>query len=161
MRGGVLCIAAIAVLLLTACGSGGGGGSTTTRLSAAAYGAQITKIGREAAGAQTGVAQALHAKTVGELSQRVAAFATETQRIGDEVAKLNPPQNAEAANTQLAQGLHDIASGTNAANAKIAKMKTVQAAIQYLEHSSGPRKGSREVTGALATLDQLGYSSGG
>ena len=62
---------------------------------------------------------------------------------------------------QLAQGLHEIASGTSTASAEIAKVKTVQAAIRYLEHSSGPRKGSQEVTGALTTLDRLGSSSGG
>jgi len=128
-------------------------------LSAAAYGAEIAKIGREAADAQSSVAQGLHAKTVGELSRRVAAFANASQHISDEVAKLNPPQNAEAANTQLAQGLHDIASATTVASAKIAKMKNVQAAIQYLEHSSAAREGSRKITGALTTLDQLGYSS--
>ena len=56
-----------------------------------------------------------------------------------------PAQNAEAANAQLAQGLHDIAAGTRAASAKIANLKSVGAAIAYLEHSKGPVKGSREV----------------
>ena len=67
-----------------------------------------------------------------------------------QVSALNPPQNAEAANTKLAQGLHDIAAGTRAASAKIANLKSVGAAIAYLEHSKGPVKGSREVTKALA-----------
>lgn len=160
MRGGILCVAALAVLLLAACG-GSGGGTTTQRLSAAAYGNRIAQIGREASAAQARVAQGLHAETVAELSRRVAAFAADTRRIGDEVAKLNPPKNAEAANTQLAQGLHDIASATSAANVKLAKMKTVQEAVRYLQQSSGLRKGSNEVTGALTTLDQLGYSHGG
>jgi len=163
VRRGALFIAPLVVLLLAACGSSGGSNSTTTqqpRLSAAAYGNRITQIGKEASAAQALVAKGLHAKTVAELSQRVGRFAADTQRIGDEVAKLNPPKNAEAANTQLAQGLHDIATATKAASVKLAKMKTVQAAVQYLEHSSAAQKGSNEVTGALTTLDQLGYSGG-
>jgi hypothetical protein len=160
VRRGVLCIAALAVLLLAACGSSGGGTSTPTRLSAAAYRAKIAKIKVEAAGAQADVEKGLQAKTVGELKQRIDAFAAATQRIGDEVGELNPPQNAEAANSQLAQGLHDIAAGTRDASGKIATMKTVQAAISYLRSAPGPVKGSREVGDALATLQKLGYTTG-
>jgi hypothetical protein len=39
-------------------------------------------------------------------------------------------------------------------------MKTVQAAISYLEHTRGPVKGSKEVSSALAKLKQLGYTTG-
>jgi hypothetical protein len=155
VRGGILCIAVAAVLLLAACGGGGG-----SRLSPAAYRAQIAKIKAQAAKAQTDVGLGLKAKTVADLTQRVDAFAAATQHIGDEVAKLNPPQNAEAANTELAQGLHDIADGTRAANEQVAKMKTPKAAIAYLEHTRGPVKGSREVSSALAKLQKLGYTSG-
>jgi hypothetical protein len=56
--------------------------------------------------------------------------------------------------------LHDIAVGTRAASAKIAKLKTAQAGISYLEHSKGPVKGSREVSSALAELQKLGYTPG-
>ena len=161
MRGGILCIAALAVLLLAACGGSSGGTTTTpTRLSFAAYRAKLTKIKVEAAKAQSDVGKGLQAKSVPELKQRVDQFAADTQRIGDEVAQLKPPQAAEAANTQLAQGLHDIAAGTRAASTKIATMKTVQAAITYLEHSKGPVQGSREVTSALAKLKTLGYTTG-
>ncbi len=147
-----------AVLLLAACGGGNGGGST--QLSPAAYRAQLAKVKAEAARAQARVGQGLQAKTVSELKQRVDAFAAATQRIGDEVADLKPPQNADAANTELAQGLHDIAAATRAASTKIATMKTTQAAIAYLEHARGPIKGSHEVGDALAKLKQLGYTSG-
>src|SRR5207249_3330753 len=122
VRGGIACIAAVAVLLLAACGGGGGGGTTTTQLSPTAYRAAIAKVKTEAAKAQSDVGQGLQAKTPDELKQRVDAFAAATQRIGDEVAALKPPENAIAANTELAQGLHDIAAGTRAASAKIAKL---------------------------------------
>ena len=110
MRGGIACIAALAVLLLAACGGSGGG--ATTQLSPAAYRAAIAKVRTEAVKAQTDVGQGLQAKTPDELKQTVDAFATATQRIGDEVAALKPPENAIAPNTELAQGLHDIAAGT-------------------------------------------------
>lgn len=160
MRGGILCIAALAVLSLAACGGSGGGNTTSTRLSATAYRAKLAKIKVEAAKAQSDVGKGLQAKTVDELKQRIDAFAGATQRIGDEVAALHPPQNAEAANTQLAQGLHDIADATRAASEKIGTMKTPQAGIAYLQNAKGPVQGSREVTKALATLQQLGYTTG-
>jgi hypothetical protein len=161
VRGGLLCVAAVAVLLLAACGGSGGGGTTTTqRLSAGAYRAQLEKVKADAAGAQAHVGQGLQSKTVADLKAKVDAFATATQRISDEVAKLNPPANADTANSELAQGLHDISVATHAASAKIAKMKTVQEAITYLEHARGPVKGSHEVDHALKQLKKLGYTTG-
>jgi hypothetical protein len=151
------------VLLLAACGSSGGSNSTTTqqqqRLTPALYRAQIAIVKREAAKAQSDVSQGLGAKNVPELKQRIDAFAAATQHIADRVSSLNPPQNAEAANAQLAQGLQAIAAGTRNASAKIAKLTSVGAAIAYLEHSKGPVKGSREVSKALATLQKLGYTT--
>jgi len=158
VRGGILCIAAVAVLLLAACGGSGGGG-TTMQLSPAAYRAAIAKVKTEAAKAQSDVGQGLQAKTPAQLKEKVDAFAAATQRIGDEVAGLKPPENAIAPNTELAQGLHDIAAGTRAASAKIAKLKTAQAGISYLQHTKGPVEGSREVSSALAELQKLGYAS--
>jgi hypothetical protein len=162
VRRGILVIAPFVVLLLAACGSSGGSNSTTQqqqRLTPALYRAQIAKIKREAAQAQSDVSQGLGAKNVSDLKQKIDDFASATQRIGDEVAALNPPQDAAAANAQLAQGLQDIAAGTRAASSKIANLKSVGAAIAYLEHSKGPAKGSREVSKALATLQKLGYTT--
>ncbi len=160
MRRGILFIAPLVVLLLTACGSSGGGTSTQqTQLTAAQYRAHIAKVRTEAAKAQADVGKGLQAKSVTELKQRVDAFAAATQRIGDELAALNPPTDARPANTELAKGLKDIAAGTRAASAKIAGMKTVQEAISYLQHSQGPIKGSHEVTEALTELQKLGFAT--
>jgi len=164
VRRGILVIAPFLALLLAACGSSGGSGNSTStqqkRLTPALYRAQVAIIKREADKAQTDVAQGLQAKSVTELKQRIDAFAAATQRIGDEVAALNPPQNAAAANAQLAQGLHDIATGTSAVSSKIANLKSVGAAIAYIEHAKGPVKGGREVSKALTTLQKLGYTTG-
>jgi hypothetical protein len=160
---GALCITAVAVLLLAACGGSSGSGSTTQqqhRLSAAVYRAKLTKIKAEAARAQAQAGLGLRAKTVPELKRRVDAYATATQHVGDELAALNPPQNAEAANAQLAKGFHDLATATREASAKIAKLNTVRAAIAYLDHSLGPAQGAQEVEHAVAKLKKLGYTSG-
>lgn len=162
MRRGALFVAPLLVLLLAACGSSGGSNTTTTqqqRLTEALYRAQIAIVKREAGKAQSDVSQGLQAKSVPELKQRIDAFAAATQHIADRLTALNPPKNAEAANAQLAQGFHDIAAGTHAASAKIAKLKSVGVAIAYLEHSKGPVKGSREVTKALTKLQKLGYTT--
>jgi hypothetical protein len=148
------------VLFLAACGSSSGNTTTQQKqLTRAQYRAHIAKIRVEAAKAQTDVGKGLQAKSVDELKQRVDEFAAATQRIGDEIAGLNPPTDARPANTELAKGLQDIAAGTRAAGAKIAGMKTVQEAISYLQHSQGPIKGSREVTEALTELQKLGFAT--
>ena len=147
----------VVVLLLAACGGSGDGGS---RLSADAYRAKLVQIKQEAATAQAHVALGLQAKSISELRQKLEAFATDTGNIGDEVAKLNPPQNAEEANTELADGLHETARATRAASAQIAKLHSAREAISYLEHSPANRKGAHQVDEALTRLKQLGYTTG-
>jgi hypothetical protein len=151
----VLCIAAVAALLLAGCGGSGG----SSQLSASAYRAKLTQIKQEAATAQANVAKGLQAKTLTELRQRLDTFAADTKRIGDEVAKLNPPQDAEAANTELAAGLHETARATSAASKAIAGLHTSQEAISYLEHQPANAKGAHQVDQALAKLKKLGYAS--
>lgn len=154
MRGGVFVIVAVA-LLLAACG-----GSGSSRLSASEYRAQLAKIKQQSAQAQAQVAQGLHAKTVADLHKRLEAFAAASNRMGDEVAKLKAPSDAEAANAELAQGEHDTAAATRAAAAAVARLKTPRAALALLEHSLGNDKGAHELDSALAKLKTLGYTSG-
>jgi hypothetical protein len=153
VRGVALCIAACAVLLLAACGGG-------SRLSQDAYRTKLAQVKQEVAGAQASVAKGLQAKTLAELRGRLDGFAESTQRIGDEVANLKPPQNAEAANTELADGLHETARATRDASKQITGLHTPREAISYLEHSSLNQKGARQVNEALTKLQQLGYTSG-
>jgi hypothetical protein len=148
-----LCVAASAILLLAACGGG-------SRLSQDAYRTKLAQVKQEAASAQASVAKGLHAKTLAELRGRLDTFAESTQRIGDEVANLKPPQNAEAANTELADGLHETARATRDASKQITGLHTPREAISYLEHSPLNKKGARQVDEALTKLQQLGYTSG-
>src|SRR5689334_11338110 len=115
MRGGVVVIVAV-VLLLAACGGG------SSRLSASAYRAQLEKIRQQSNAAEQQVVLGLQAKTIAELRKRLDDFAAASQQIGDEVAKLKAPKNAEAANAELAQGEKDTAVATRAASAAVAKL---------------------------------------
>jgi hypothetical protein len=155
VRGLALCVAACAVLLLAACG-----GSGDSRLSQSAYRAKLAQIKQEAASAQASVARGLQAKTLAELRGRLDAFAETTQRIGDEVAKLKPPENADAANTELADGLRETARATREASKQITGLHTPREAISYLEHSPLNKKGAKQVDEALTRLKQLGYTTG-
>jgi hypothetical protein len=62
------------------------------------------------------------ATSVPQLVTVLTAFGTAERRIGDEVAALKPPTNAEAANTELAKGQQDTASEVQALLPKIKKM---------------------------------------
>jgi hypothetical protein len=137
-----LCSAAFAVLLLAACGGG-------SRLSQDAYRTKLAQVKQEAASAQASVARGLQAKTLAELRGRLDAFAESTQRIGDEVAKLKPPANAEAANTELADGLHETARATRASRSpactrrerRSATSSTAPSTRRELARSTRPSRG--------------------
>ena len=133
--------------------------ASSSRLSASAYRARITQIKHEAAHAESNVALGLQAKTRRRAQADGSTRSSpSTQRIGDEVAKLKPPQNAEAANTELAAGLHDTARATHAPSTKVAGLHTAQEAIAYIVHRPNNAKGAHEVNAAFAKLKQLGYA---
>ena len=145
------------VLLVSACGSGGGGTSGgSSSLSASAYRAHLKPIAKESNTAQHAVEKGFRASSVPQLVTVLTAFGTAEKRIGDEVAALNPPTNAEVANTELAKGQQDTASEIQALLPKIRKMPSAQAAIAYLSKKS-TTKGGHEIDQALAKLKQLGY----
>ena len=146
------------VLLVSACGSGGGGtgGGTSSSLSASAYRAHLKTIAKESNTAQHAVEKGFRASSVPQLVTVLTAFGTAEKRIGDEVAALSPPTNAEVANSELAKGQQDTASEIQALLPKIRKMTSAQAAIAYLSKKS-TTKGGHEIDQALAKLKQLGY----
>ena len=164
MRGRFFIIIAALALLLAACGSSGSNNDTSSSgsasLSPSAYRAEIAKIKKQATNARGDEALVLQARSVPELGARLDAFAYTTRHIGDEVAKLNPPKDAEAANVELAKGMHDISRATHRASLAVAKLRTAQAGIAYLAKSSASARGARELDDAIARLQKLGYTSG-
>jgi len=71
--------------------------------------------------------------------------------LGDEVAALRRPKNAEAANTLLARGEHDTASATRAVLPQVAKLKSVEAMLSFLNKSQG-----RSIDGFLGAICSFG-----
>ena len=137
------------LMLLSACGGSG-------RLSASEYRAHLKTIAKESDAAQHAVEKGFAATSVPGLVKVLTAFGAAESRIGDEVGALKPPKDAEAANTELAQGQHETASELQAVLPKIKKMPSAKAAIAYLTKTP-PAKGGREVDAALAKLKKLGY----
>jgi hypothetical protein len=144
---------AFACTLLAGCGG-------SSRLSASAYRTRLATIAKEADKAQTNVEKGLTAKSVAELQARLKAFATAEDRLGDEVNRLKPPKDAEAANAELARGEHDTAAAVRSALPTLAKLTSPKAAIGFLSKSLAQPKGGREVDQALAQLKKLGYTKG-
>ena len=149
----------VAVALVSLCASMTGCGGRS-RLSASEYRSRLAKIGQEVNKAQADVEKALHAKSVGEIRTHLSSFADAEQRFGDEVAKLKPPTDAEAANAQLARGEHDLAGEVRSLAAQLAKVNSAKAALSILNKGPNPH-GAREVDGALDKLKKLGYTKAG
>ena len=148
---------ALCCALLAGCGGGGG----RERLSTAAYRSRLAQISREANRSQAQVEKALQATTMAELRTRLRTFATAEQRLGDEVAALEPPKDAVAANARLARGEHELAAALRQALPRLARFKTTQAVVQFLNAGfAGAQKGARDLDGSLAELKRLGYTKG-
>ena len=146
-----LCALALGV---AGCGSGGG------RLSSSDYKAEPAKISKQSDAAHAAVAQsAPKATTVAQVQAALRRFAGAEDKIGDEVAKLKAPKNADAANAELARGEHDDAAEIRAVLPKLARFKSVQQAFGYLQQLTST-KGGREEDQAIAQLKKLGYTSG-
>jgi hypothetical protein len=137
------------LLLVSACGG-------SSRLSASDYRAHLKTLAKESDAAQHAVEKGFQASSVPQLVKVLSVFGAAENRIGDEAAALKPPKDAEAANTELANGEHDTASEVQAFLPKIKKMPSAKAAIAYLSKTP-TTKGGRELDEGLAKLKKLGY----
>jgi hypothetical protein len=137
------------VLLISACGG-------SSRLSASEYRTHLQTVAKESDAAQHAVENGFRATSVPQLVEVLTAFGAAQKRIGDEVAALKPPKDAQAANTELANGLHDTGSEVQALLPKIRKMPSAKAAVAYLSKMP-TTKGGSELDQALAKLKKLGY----
>jgi uncharacterized protein YlxW (UPF0749 family) len=144
-----------ACLFLAGCGGG-----SSDRLSADEYRTQLAAIGKEAGHAQSDVEKGLHAKTLGELRDQLDKFAAEEEKIADEVDGLQAPKNAEHANHELAAGGHEIAADLHALLPKVAKARSVKAALALLDHDRAAAAAGQKIDHALTKLKGLGYTAG-
>ena len=137
-----------------------GCGGKSSRLSRSAYSARLATIGKEANKVQVDLEKARLAKSVSEIEARLKAFATADDRLGDEVSRLKPPKDAEAANAELARGEHDTAAAVRSVLPRLAKFTSPKAAIGFLSTSLPNAKGAHEEDQALSQLKKLGYTKG-
>jgi hypothetical protein len=141
--------AVMMLLLVSACGG-------SSRLSASDYRGHLETIAKQSDAAQHAVEKGFRATSVPQLVKVLSAFGAGEKRIGDEVAALEPPKDAEAANAELAKGQRDTASEVQTVVTKVKLMPSAKAAIAYLTKTP-TSKGGREVDQALAELKKLGY----
>jgi len=110
--------------LLPACGGSGSG-----RLSASDYRAHLETVAKESNAAEHAVEAGLQAKSVPRLVKVLTRFKAAEKPIGDEVAALKPPTNAEGANANLAAGLRQTAAELQTSIIpRVEKMPSAQAA---------------------------------
>jgi Flp pilus assembly protein TadD len=164
MRGSLVALAVVVACAFVVAGCGGSGGKSgstgSSRLSKAAYRSRLKRAAREAGAAQAAVGKAASkAKSVADVQTALRSFAAAYDRLGKQVAGLKAPQDAAAANAELAKGERDDAAETRAIVPKLSKFKTVQQAFGYLQQV-GHTKGGAEQDKALATLKTLGYTAG-
>jgi hypothetical protein len=150
-------LTALAAVVLMA-GCGGGSSSTLTH---AQYKARLAAIAKESARAQSGIEKNLSSPTtVAVLGTAMTAFSTAEESISKELDGLTPPQDADAANTELAQGFHDISAAIDDLVPQVRKQTSTQAAIALLTKSQSGTKAGHEVDDALTKLQKLGYTPG-
>jgi hypothetical protein len=147
----------LAIFVLAALVAGCGDAS---RLSADAYRARMATIAKEADAAQHQVELGLRANSIDALQARLAAFAKADQTLGDEVAALKPPKDAQQPNAALAQAEHDMAAAVRAILPTVARSKTPEQALQTLQSNAAAAKAGRELDSALSRLHKLGYTNG-
>jgi hypothetical protein len=129
-------------------------------LTAAQYKAKLAEFSKREDKVHGLVDKVMGAKHKTVLAIRIAltVFANDQQAFGDQVAAITPPKDATAANALLARGAHDTASELRPLLAKLAKVKSVKAALALIGGS--PPKGGAEVDRALGKLKKLGYTKG-
>ena len=129
-------------------------------LTAAQYRAKLAEFSRREDKVHGLVDKVMGAKKKTVLAIRIAltVFANDQQSFGDQVAAITPPKNATKANALLARGAHDTANELRPLLAKLAKVKSVGAAMALI--GKGAPKGGAEVDRALGKLKKLGYTKG-
>jgi len=109
---------------------------------------------------QGDIQKAMHAKSIAEIERALRAYGSAQDRPGDQVAALQPPVNAQAANSELARGEHDTATEVRAVLPKLAGFNTPKSALPYINKQLGNAKGGNEEDQAITKLKKLGYTKG-
>jgi hypothetical protein len=147
-----------ATAIVAGCGSGG----TTTTLSKSDYDAQLSAENQKVGQGTQALRLTLEppSRTPAEVASALESFANILQGVGDDVAALEPPANAQSANQLLAKGFRDEATDTRQLADKASAAKSGSEAMALLNHA-GTSAGGKEVDRAVKQLHALGYSGQG
>lgn len=148
----------LGVLIVSVFVAGCGG---SDRLSAEEYRARLATLEKQNAQPHRDFAKALKANSVAEIRAGLTEYADANRQLGDSVADLKPPENAEPANAQLAEGFHDAAEQISALVAKLSGITDPKAALKLVNQSFGDASAGREIDQALSKLEELGYTTAG
>jgi len=116
-----------ASLLLGSCGGSG-------RLSKSAYRSRLALVSKQALAAHGALDKMVgSAKTVVQVQEALRRFATAEDRLGNELAGLKAPKDAESVNAKLARRERDAAAEARAAIPKLSKFESLQQAFGFLQ----------------------------
>jgi hypothetical protein len=150
MKSLLMAIAAGAVILAPGCGG-------SNRLSADAYRAKLHAINGEVSKAEDQAqATIVKARSIHVIVGALTQVARAHDRIGDEVAALKPPKDAEAANELYVSGSHDLADEIRAVLPRLSSLESPRKAQAFLGRL-GNAKGGKELDRAVAEWKQRGY----
>jgi len=142
-------------ITLFSAGCGGSG-----RLSKAEYKARLATLNRGVDEAEATARSAVTPNaTVDQIRSALSRVAAAQQHVGDEVAKLEPPMDAEAANSLLVRGAHDLAAEVRTVVKKLATVNSKRQALDLVQGMLQTARGAREVDQAIGELRRLGYSA--
>jgi hypothetical protein len=153
-----------ALLSLAACGSSNHSSTTSgsgdKQLTAAQYRQQLHSISQDESRAQATVQKAFHAKTVTQVTDALRIFATDQQTVAAKLGELEPPADAQSANTALAHAFADDARAVRGVLARLGSARTPKQALAVIGGAKDAQKSGQEIDSALKKLVKLGYTKG-
>ena len=144
-------------ILLLAASCGGSG-----RLSKSEYRTRLTALDRDVTKAEAKARSSVVTPnaTVDQIRSALTRVAAAQKHVGDEVAKLKPPKEAEAANSLLARGAHDLAGEVGTVAKQLATVKSRRQALGLVQSMLQTSRGATELDQAIAQLKKLGLAPG-
>jgi cell pole-organizing protein PopZ len=144
----------------TFAGCGGGKSDDEKAQVVRNYTTSITVLGTRENKVRLEAQKVLKAKTLAEVKASVTKFAQAEQQLGDAVARLKPPKDAEAANERLAKGAHDLAAELRSLLAELGTGANPRDAVALVVRRLATAKGTREIDAALSDLRDRSYAQG-
>jgi hypothetical protein len=159
-RAGMAALMLASALALAGCGSSGTtSSSSTTALSQPAYQAKLRAENAKVTVATKALQAALRSghATPTSAGKAINAYSGVQRQIGDELASLDPPADAQTANADLAKGFQDSADESAQLADQVAGAKSQAQAVAILKKFGESSAGGKEIDQALTELHKLGY----